>query len=88
MPFEHNNGYGSIFRVKQKKQENHADYQGSATVNNVPCWVNGWIKQGEDGPYLSLSFKPKEQRAEQRTEQQKQTSPTDGIVGMSDDIPF
>ena len=52
---------GSLSRNERKEQPNHADYKGKATIAGVEYWISGWIKTGENGKWLSLSFKPKEE---------------------------
>lgn len=52
---------GVLF-VNKKKDENHPnwpDREGSCMVNGVEYWVSGWIKNGSNGQFLSLAFKPK-----------------------------
>ena len=52
---------GSLSRNERKEQPNHADYRGKATIDGVEYWISAWIKTGENGKWLSLSFKPKEE---------------------------
>jgi len=61
MAFEQKDNSGSIFVNDNKTQDTHPDRSGSAKIDGVDYWVNGWLrkttKAGE--PYLALSFKAK-----------------------------
>jgi hypothetical protein len=54
---------GILFVNDRKEKDTHADYNGSVTVDGTEYWLNGWKKQGNRGPFLSLSLKPKQQQA-------------------------
>ena len=65
---------GTIGKNDRRTQDNHPTHAGSAMIDGREYWINGWVKQGERGNFLSLSFKPKEAPV-QATE-------------FNDDIPF
>jgi hypothetical protein len=71
---------GSMSRNKDKTDANPnwADYKGKATINGQTFWISGWIKDGEDGKWMSLAFKAAEQEAPARPAKRKQ----------DEDIPF
>lgn len=71
---------GSLGRNDRKERPNHADYRGKATVAGVDYWISGWIKDGEYGKWLSLSFK----------EREPEPAPPKRKAGadLDDDIPF
>ena len=73
---------GSLSRNERKEQPNHADYKGKATIDGVEYWISGWIKTGENGKWLSLSFKPKE---EAPTTRRAKDEPGDA---PDSDLPF
>ena len=54
---------GALFVNDRKEKDTHADRQGSATIDGVEYWVNGWLKEGKKGKFLSLAFKRKEESA-------------------------
>lgn len=59
-----NTNRGVLFKATDKKEETHADYQGSVNVGGVEYFLNGWKKKSTKGvDYLSLSVKPKTARA-------------------------
>lgn len=51
---------GALFRNHDKAGPKHADYNGSLNVDGAEYWINGWIKDGARGKFLSLSVKPKQ----------------------------
>jgi hypothetical protein len=53
---------GALFPNDRKEADNHPDRTGSALIGGVEYWVNGWIKEGSKGKFLSLSFKQKDQQ--------------------------
>lgn len=62
MAFEQKDMTGSVFKNERKTTDNHPDRTGSATIDGVAYWVNGWMKQDKNGnPWLSLAFKRKDQ---------------------------
>jgi hypothetical protein len=50
---------GALFKNHDKADPKHADYNGSINVDGTDYWINGWIKEGARGKFLSLSVKPK-----------------------------
>ena len=79
---------GSLFKKDDKKEETHADFNGSAKIAGIEYWLNAWIKtyekEGMKRKYYSLSFKPKV------TAKQVQgpSKSADVFNEMDDDIPF
>lgn len=59
MAFNKDNS-GSLSKNTRKEKPTHPDIRGKATVAGVEYWVDGWAKDGENGKWYSLSFKPKE----------------------------
>lgn len=60
---------GTISKNEDKQEPNHADYGGDGCMTcncgqQMEFWVNGYIKHRNDGSgsFLSLAFKPKQQR--------------------------
>jgi|SoiMethySBSTD1v2_1073268.scaffolds.fasta_scaffold1394140_2 hypothetical protein len=52
---------GSISKNTRKEKPSHADYTGSIVIEGRKFWLNGWVKDGEKGKFLSLSAKPAEE---------------------------
>jgi hypothetical protein len=68
-----NSGTVNLTKNDKKGVENRPDYKGSAKVAGVDYWVSAWLKDGDYGKFLSLSFtvkedKPKAQQAPRNSE--------------------
>ena len=96
-----NTNTGALFKNDRKEDARHPDYKGSINIEGVEYWVSGWIKPTKADPekrFMSLSFKPKEQRPPQRqhpreTTNARKPAPTQngggtGFDDMDDSIPF
>ena len=54
---------GILFTNDRKEKDSHPDRTGTATIAGIEYRVSGWIKDGQRGKFLTLSFTPKgEQR--------------------------
>lgn len=83
MAYEQKDNTGSLFKNKEKEHESHADYTGSVKVGGQEFWLNAWLKKSKAGTaYMSLSVKPKQQRAVGRP---GQPQPVDD---PNDPVPF
>lgn len=78
MPQYDNTNSGVLFKNNEKASDKHPDYGGQINIEGVEYWLNGWIKDGKKGKFLSLAVKPKEAKAPART-----TKPDD-----DDSMPF
>lgn len=54
---------GALFTNDKREKETHPHYKGKATIGGVDYYVSGWIKSGQNGQYLSLSYKPIEEQS-------------------------
>lgn len=69
MAYEQKDNSGSLFKNERKTTDNHPDRTGSATIDGVSYWVNGWVKQDKNcNPWLSLAFKRKKAKADHQNE--------------------
>lgn len=69
--FEQKDNTGALFNNADKKQkESDPDYKGSAVVDEIEYWVNGWINTAKSGlKYLKLSFAAKQDQTQRETDQ-------------------
>lgn len=69
-----------VLFVNDKKGNDKApDRSGTLNVDGVDFYIDGWLKQGAKGPFLSGKIKPKQQQPNARGR---------GNADASDDEPF
>lgn len=94
MAYERKDGDGTLFKNDRKEKDTHPDYTGSILINGVDHWLSAWLKQGKNGKFMSLSAKPKQERAQEIVNQSRQSygEASGGSYGQSaeldDEIPF
>lgn len=71
---------GSLRKNDRKEKPTHADYKGKATVDGVEYWLSAWIKSSDDGKWLSIAFKPKDDDTK--------TKDSRADDSANDEIPF
>ena len=74
---------GSLSKNARKAKPSHADYAGSIVIEGRKFWLNGWVKQTNDGTrkFLSLSARPAD--ADEPAMPPKRPAPA-----AADEIPF
>ena len=75
-----NTNRGIISKNQNKTSDNHPDQSGSINVGGVEYWLSGWVKDGKNGKFLSLSIKPKDAKPAVKQ------SPV--LENIDDSIPF
>ena len=84
MPEYDNTNSGALFKNRDKDEAHPkwADYQGSINIEGTEYWLSAWLKESKKGEkFMSLSVKPKNQRASRPA--QSAPAPDPGS-----DIPF
>ncbi len=71
---------GALFKAKANENPKWPQYEGSAMIDGKEYWLSGWVKEGRNGKFFSLAFKPKEAK---RQTTSKPARPTD-----DDSVPF
>ena len=82
MAYDNTNRW-TLNKNDRKEKETHPDYKGSLNVNGVDYWIDGWIKEGANGKFISGSLKPKEARVPDGS-RGAPMQPAD----LDDDVPF
>ncbi len=84
--FVHKEGTGSLFKVTDKKTENHPDLNGSIMLNGKEHWLSGWINKTPKGTRINVSVgKVKEPRGEAG---EKVADKGEAVEDFDDDLPF
>jgi hypothetical protein len=78
MAFELKDGQGTMFVNDKKGNDKAPDRRGELNIGGVMYEIAGWVKQGQRGPWISISCKPKEERA----------APPARTVAPDEDVPF
>ena len=59
MTYAPKEGSGALFKNTRKDKDTHPDYRGDAMINGQHMEIAAWIKEGKNGKFMSLAFKPK-----------------------------
>jgi len=59
MTYDNTNRW-TLNKNERKEKETHPDYKGSINVGGVDYWLDGWIKEGANGKFISGSIKRKD----------------------------
>lgn len=74
---------GTLGKNQRREKDTHPEYNGKCVIDGREYWISAWVKDGQNGKFFSLAFKPKEQQQERR-----QSAPPAAEDPFSDDIPF
>lgn len=72
MSFEKRELQGGLFENKYKTDTKHPFWRGYIIINQVEYEISGWIKSGQNGEWISLSAKVKEERRDARPQSIRQ----------------
>lgn len=78
--FEQRDNSGTLFRNDRRQNDKQPEYSGDGVINGVPMWISAWVKEGKNGKFFSMAFKPKEERQPKREQYRSESS--------GDDVPF
>lgn len=82
MSFEQRDNSGALFRNEKREKDTQPNATGTAMIGGVMYYVSAWTKEGKNGKFQSLSFKPKEEKKEEKAA----AKPVDDFDDK--DIPF
>jgi uncharacterized protein (DUF736 family) len=89
-----NSNKGALFQARDKKTENHPDYDGTINIDGQEYWLSGWKRTSAKGTtFLSLSAKPKQvpETAKRQDAAKARHIPAksgSGFDDMDSDVPF
>jgi hypothetical protein len=89
-----NNMRGVLFKNLDRNSDSQPDYKGKAEVNGVEFWLSAWVREGQKGKFMSLSFTPKDDakaptnRGAQHKNGTTREERSRDIRDMDSDIPF
>ena len=84
MAYDNTNRW-TLNKNDRKEKETHPDYKGKLNVDGVDYWIDGWIKEGANGKFISGSLKPVEQGG---GSQPSRPQPAGFDTDLDDDVPF
>jgi hypothetical protein len=59
MAYDNSNRW-TLNKNDRKEKDTHPDYKGSINVDGVDYWLDGWVKDGANGKFISGSIKRKD----------------------------
>jgi len=65
MAYEKRDMSGTLFKNDKREKDSQPNATGTAIVEGVEYFISAWTKDGAKGKFQSLSFKRKDQRAEE-----------------------
>lgn len=93
MAYEQRDNQGALFRNDNREKDTHPNARGKAMIGGVMYMVSAWTKEGKNGKFQSLSFKPEEAQPQPAQPQRTQSvaKPRSDFNDMKDDlddVPF
>jgi hypothetical protein len=74
---------GTLGRNDRREKDSHPTHAGKCVIGGKKYWISAWVKEGPNGKFFSLAFKPQEQK--QRQSFAPVPPPADDF---DDNIPF
>jgi hypothetical protein len=71
---------GTLGKNERKTADNHPTHTGQCLIDGTEYWISAWVKEGKNGRFFSLAFKPKEQ--------QRVPASASTRIDLNDEIPF
>lgn len=51
---------GILGKNHRKTSDSHPEYSGNITIEGREYWLSGWVKEGKNGKFFSLSVRAKD----------------------------
>ncbi len=88
MAYEPKDMSGTLFRNDKREKDSHPHATGTAIIDGVEYWVSAWTKEGAKGKFQSLSFKPKQERAQEIRREHREPERNSYGTAFDEDLPF
>jgi hypothetical protein len=60
---------GAIFKNSRRENDRQPTHTGQCTIDGREYWISAWVREGRNGKFFSLAFRPKEaQRRSSRSD--------------------
>ena len=66
---------GVLFKNDRKGNDSQPDYKGQCEIDGVEYWISSWIKEGQKGKFMSLSFQPKDDKPKKKQQRTREEEP-------------
>ena len=86
MAYDHKELSGSLFKNDKGDNPSRPDCRGDCKIGGEVYEIAAWIKDGKNGKFMSLSFKPKQERGEGR--QPAKAEADKEVPFLDETIPF
>lgn len=79
-----------LFKNDRKSLDTHPDYTGTINIDGIEYFLDGWIKDGAKGKFISGKTKRKDKQAMGRlADDLRSNSPQVPVrASINDDVPF
>lgn len=64
MTYETKEATGALFKNDKKGNDRAPDYRGNCKIDGRELEISAWLKEGKNGKWMSLSFKPPYKKGE------------------------
>jgi hypothetical protein len=82
------NNSGTLGKNERREKETHPTHSGQCTIDGKQYWISAWVKEGRNGRFFSLSFRPKMAREHQGASQNPPPRGSRGGEPEDENIPF
>lgn len=78
---------GILGKNLRREKDGHPTHSGQCTIDGKQFWISAWVKEGRNGRFFSIAFRPKLARDHQGATGNPPAR-TDERDEFSDEIPF
>jgi hypothetical protein len=78
----------TLNKNKDKADPKHSDYKGKINIDGKLFWIDGWIKQGQNGSFISGTVKAAQPKREDPISTGRLPAKQNILPDDDMDIPF